>query len=306
MADSHKSTSATATPDLDKQLFGKNKFLAQVNWDYQATSFKEYATQSSVGNTSLGYKVKLRQGQLLVRQADKIEEIHLLSYRNEQFLAEWLQYSPAGLVRIDTAFGELKLKTWANLCNRFGKRIFLRIPRYRQLPEYFSPIRWCLKRSLDWAIAASLLIILSPLFIVLAALIRISSAEPVITKQWCVGKRGQLFYLYNFRTTTWGSWMLKYNLDKLPQLFNVLQGNMSFVGRYRQTLYDAINISPQQQLLNALPGITGVWQVKKQFGLSLADKFNAEQQYLKHWSLWQDFKIFLITITQLFCRKANS
>ncbi|BAY11971.1 heterocyst development glycosyltransferase HepC [Calothrix sp. NIES-2098] len=302
MPDSYKSTSATATPDLDKQLFGNQQFLAQVDsWNYQVTGFKEYATQSSIANTSLGYKIKLRQGQLLVRQAENLEDIHLLSYRNEQFLTEWLQYSPAGLVRIDAAFGELKLKTWANLCNRFGKRIFLRIPRYRQLPEYSSPIRWCCKRSLDWAIAAALLIILSPLLLMLAVLNRISSPEPVITKKWCVGRRGKLFYLYNFRCTTWS------NLDKLPQLFNILQGDMSFVGRHPQPLYDAINISPQQQqLLNALPGITGVWQVKNQFNLSLADKIDAEKQYLKSWSLWQDFKILLIRITQKFFGKANS
>ncbi|OUL18787.1 hypothetical protein BV372_33925 [Nostoc sp. T09] len=278
-----------------------------MNWNYQVTGFKEYATQSSVGNIGPGYKVKLRQGQLLVRQAEKLEDIHLLSYRNEQFLAEWLQYSPAALVRIDTAFDELRLKTWANLCNRFGKRIFLRIPRYRQLPEYSTPIRWWLKRSLDWAIAATLLIILSPLFLMLAALICISSPESVITKQCCVGRRGKLFYIYNFRSPAWGSWMLKYNLDKLPQLFNILQGNMSFVGRYPQTLYETINISPQQQqLLNALPGITGIWQVKNQFGLSLADKFNTEQQYLKNWSLWKDLKIVLLTIVNTFLRQVNS
>ncbi|MGF1960577.1 MAG: heterocyst development glycosyltransferase HepC [Aulosira sp. DedVER01a] len=205
MADSHKSKSATATPELDKELFGNNQFLAQVkSWDYQVTGFKDYATQSSVGNTSPSYKIKLCQGQLLVRQAEKLEDIHLLSYRNEQFLAEWLQYSPAGLVRIDTAFGELRLKTWANLCKRFGKRIFLRIPPYQQLPEYSSPIRWCLKRSLDLITAATLLIILSPLLLMLAAVIRISSPEPVITKQCCVGKRGKLFYLYNF-SSTWGA-----------------------------------------------------------------------------------------------------
>ena len=136
----------------------------------QASSSKEYTFNDS-GHIYPRYKIKLRLGQLLVRQASNAEEIHLLSSRNEQFLAEWLQYCDARLVRIDPVFGESKLQTWANLCKRFDKEIFLWIPRHRELPEYRYRILWLLKRSLDWIIAAILLIILSPVLVAIALIL---------------------------------------------------------------------------------------------------------------------------------------
>ncbi|MGI2906435.1 heterocyst development glycosyltransferase HepC [Tolypothrix sp. VBCCA 56010] len=275
----------------------KEKLLESVNWDCQLTSTEEYASKHS-GQIYPSYKIKLRLGQLLVRQANIAEEIHLLSSRNEQFLAEWLQYCSAGLVRIDPVFGECKLKTWAKLCKRFDKKIFLWIPRNRELPEYRHPIRWLVKRSLDWIIAFVLLIILSPVFGAIA-LKSIYLKKPIFTEQWCVGKQGKLFQIYNFQLQhpndsskqlprKFG--MLPYKLEKLPQLFNVLKGEMSLVGRRQTMLHDAIKISPENKnLLNALPGITGAWQLKDKTD-------NCEQNYIKYWSLSQDLKILLLTI----------
>lgn len=275
----------------------KEKLLESVNWDCQVTNREEYASKHS-GQIYPSYKIKLRLGQLLVRQANIAEEIHLLSSRNEQFLAEWLQYCSAHLVRIDPVFGECKLKTWAKLCKRFDKKIFLWIPRNRELPEYRHPILWLVKRSLDWIIAFVLLIIFSPVFSAIA-LKSIYLKKPIFTKQWCVGKQGKLFQIYNFQLQHPNNsskqlphkfGMLPYKLEKLPQLFNVLKGEMSLVGRRQTMLHDAIKISPESKnLLNALPGITGAWQLKDKTD-------NCDQNYIKYWSLSQDLKILLLTI----------
>ena len=266
--------------------------------DYQVTSAKEYVSKHS-GQIYPSYKIKLRLGQLLVRQGSIAEEIHLLSSQNEQFLAEWLQYCRAHLVRIDPVFGECKLKTWAKLCYAVDKKIFLWIPRHRELPEYRYPILWLLKRSLDWIIAFVLLIILSPVLGAIA-LKSIYFKRPIFTEEWCVGKQGKLFPLYNFQDLQQPNHsskqlsrklgMRKSNLEKLPQLFNVLKGEMSLVGRQPIMLHDAIKIgSESKSLLNALPGITGAWQLKDKID-------NCDQSYIKYWSLSQDFKILLLTI----------
>jgi lipopolysaccharide/colanic/teichoic acid biosynthesis glycosyltransferase len=264
----------------------KEKLLESVNWDYQVTSSKEYTFNHS-GQIYPRYKIKLRLGQLLVRQASNAEEIHLLSSRNEQFLAEWLQYCDARLVRIDPVFGESKLETWANLCKRFDKEIFLWIPRHRELPEYHYPILWLLKRSLDCIIAAILLIILSPVLMAIA-LKSIYLRKPMFAQQWCVCKQGKLFQIYNFQDLQEPN--NTSNRQQLAQLFNVLKGEMSLGGRQPKMLHDAIKISPESKnLLNALPGITGAWQLKNQTD-------NCEQSYIKYWSLSQDLKILLLTI----------
>ncbi|MBW4480087.1 MAG: sugar transferase [Tolypothrix brevis GSE-NOS-MK-07-07A] len=276
----------------------KEKLLESVNWDYQVTNAEEYAFKHS-GQMYPGYKIKLRLGQLLVRQGSIAEEIHLLSSRNEQFLTEWLQYSEAHLVRIDPVFGECKLKTWAKLCKGFDKKIFLWIPRHRELPEYRYPILWLLKLLLDWIIAFVLLIILSPALGAIA-LKSIYLKKAIFTEQWCVGKQGELFLLYNFQDLQQPNdnskqlprkfGMRKSNLEKLPQLFNVLKGEMSLVGRQPIMLHDAIKISSESKnLLNALPGITGAWQLKDKID-------NCEQSYIKSWSLSQDLKILLLTM----------
>ncbi|MCV3213848.1 sugar transferase [Plectonema radiosum NIES-515] len=266
--------------------------------DYQVISAEGYVSKHS-RQIYPSYKIKLRLGQLLVRQGSIAQELHLLSSRNEQFLAEWLQYCPAHLVRIDPVFGECKLKTWAKLCYAVDKKIFLWIPRHRELPEYRHPILWLLKRSLDWIIAFVLLIILSPVLGAIA-LKSLYLKKPIFAEEWCVGKQGKLFLLYNFQDLQQPDYsskqlsrkfgMRKYNLKKLPQLFNVLKGDMSLVGRQPIMLHDAIKIgSESKNLLNALPGITGAWQLKEKID-------NCDQSYIKYWSLSQDLKILLLTI----------
>jgi len=103
------------------------------------------------------------------------------------------------------------------------------------------------------------------------------------------------------RVTSVGRWLRRHSLDELPQLINVLRGEMSLVGPRPWALYDVVRISPDlQQRLNALPGMTGAWQVQArstQLDISVVNR--SDLQYLESWSLRRDFKFLLLTIPKV-------
>lgn len=316
--------SAFSTVQLEGEVIGREDF---PNYRVATQPLHDTAEANDSGLCQL----RLRLGQLLVRKARRMEDVHLISTRNKRFLSEWLQYSPARLVRIEPELGEFRLKMWADLCHQFDKAVFLRLPLHRDLPHHHSPIAWLVKRCLDWMAAAVLVTLFSPLLLLLAALIRIQSPGPIFFRQWRVGERGRLFRIYKFRTmvqnaeqqhhkvmvnqdqtglhkrqddpriTPLGRLMRKYSLDELPQLFNVLQGEMSLVGPRPWALYDAIRISSVgQKRLNALPGITGDWQVKARSTMLDLEAVNrGDLNYLSRWTLWQDLKILLMTVPKV-------
>lgn len=300
-------------------------FGVRFSDNYSADSLLKH---NPLESEHLNYEVKLQQGQLLVRLSQSDSHISLLSSRNKQFLTEWLQYCPARLVRIDPALGAVKLQLWADACMQAGKVIFLRVPPEHKLPKRQSPVSWWLKRLVDWIVAVLLLLIFSPVFLGLALLIYFHSPGPIFSHQWCVGERGKLFQTLKFRTaflneteyyqatnyqqdlhnckdelpiTPLGYWMRKSSLDKLPQLFNVVRGEMSLVGPHAWALKDAIRISfDAQKRLNALPGITGTWQVKaKSEMLDLELGNHCEVAYLRNWSLLKDLRILLMALSKL-------
>ncbi len=165
----------------------------------------------------------------------------------------------------------------------------------------------------------------------IAALIKASTPGPVLFRQWRVGQRGKLFRVLKFRTMTvnaedshhqvmadqmhtnlhkrdddpritpLGRWLRKYSFDELPQLLNVLLGEMSLVGPRPWALYDAVRIRPDLlERLNALPGITGAWQIQARSHLLDIDKVSdLDLDYLRNWSLAKDFKILLRTVPKV-------
>ena len=272
------------------------------------------------------YNLKWRQGQLLVNLGYSVKQPHLPSLESEQCLVECLKRSPVRLIRIVPELGEPCLKFWASACEQASKVVFLRLPAAYQLPSKRCPLCWGLKRLIDLSAAALLLLTLIPVILGLVCFMRFQSAEPIFYEQWCVGERGKLFRLLKFRTkvtnaqtlyhqlileqknrlhceddqsiTPLGRWMRKCSLDKLPQLFNVLRGEMSLVGPSPCTLDDAVRISPEaQQQLNALPGIIAPRQKEARSKLLDLDALECcNLEYLSRWSLWQDLKILLLTI----------
>lgn len=274
------------------------------------------------------YTLKLRQEQLLVKLSHEFKQPYK-SFDSEQRLVKFLKDLPVQRVRIELNLGDSRIRFWANACKQAKKAVFLKLPSSYDLPRQRSPLSWWLKRLLDLSLAALLLLLLSPVMLGLALAIHFYSPGPIFFQQWRVGQRGKLFRIIKFRTmvinaeklhykvmgdqkglhkrkddpriTPLGRLMRKYSLDELPQLFNVLKGDMSLVGPRPWALYDAIRISPKgQQRLNALPGITGAWQLQARSNLLDLDAVNnCDLEYLRSWSLGWDLKILLLTIPKV-------
>lgn len=277
-----------------------------------------------------------RRTQLLVLQAagkhDRTSRQPLLPplYDSDR-LTECLKRSPVQRVRIDPVLGESMIKDWAEACEQSRKSLYLRLPPAAHLPNRRREILWFCKRLFDWAVAAILLVLLSPLLVLIGSAIAMTSPGSIFFSQWRVGERGRLFRVLKFRTmvmdaekahhrvmanqaadslhkreddpriTAIGKWLRRYSLDELPQLINVLRGEMSLVGPRPWALYDAVRIRPELQTrLNALPGITGAWQIEARSTLLDLDAVNdRDLEYLRNWSLKGDFKILLRTVPKV-------
>jgi lipopolysaccharide/colanic/teichoic acid biosynthesis glycosyltransferase len=175
-----------------------------------------------------------------------------------------------------------------------------------------------IKRSLDVVVAAVALVVLSPLLAVLWVLIRLRMGSPVLFRQLRPGRHGRPFELVKFRTmtdtrdadgarlpdaqrlTALGRWLRRTSLDELPELLNVLQGDMSLVGP-RPLLMEYLPLySPEQARRHEVrPGITGWAQVNGRNTVSWPDKFAYDVWYVDHRSTRLDGEILWRTVTQV-------
>lgn len=172
------------------------------------------------------------------------------------------------------------------------------------------------KRIMDFVASLTALIILSPLIALSAVLVKISDGGSVIFKQRRPGKDGKIFTVYKFRTmsektedengrelsdvermTKIGSFLRKTSLDELPQLFNVLKGDMSFIGP-RPLLCEYLELYTPYQMRRheVLPGISGLAQVNGRNAITWEKKFDYDVYYVDHMSFWLDLKIIFKTI----------
>lgn len=209
-------------------------------------------TDQQRDNHSPQCQILWRQGQLLVRLSQDIKQLYLPSLESEQELVRCLKHSPVRLVRIDATLGEAALKSWANACEQVGKPMFLRGTVTQKLKGKQSQFSWCLMRLIDAIAALLFLMLLSPVMLAIAVLMYVYSPGRLFSLSWQVGARGKLFRAIKFRTTPanddscttpLGRWMYKYSLDELPQLINVLRGEMSLVGPGSLSLSKAVRLS---------------------------------------------------------------
>ncbi|TLS52174.1 sugar transferase [Paenibacillus antri] len=187
---------------------------------------------------------------------------------------------------------------------------------------------YALKRIFDVVLSSIGLLIMSPLLGLVAILIKLEDGGPVLYKQIRIGKNGKMFGMYKFRSmvrnaeqllpqlsdknemdgaafkikndprvTRIGRILRKYSIDELPQLLNVLKGNMSLVGP-RPPLPNEVDLYGdwEWRRLEVLPGITGLWQVSGRSDLSFQQWINLDIYYIENWSLGLDVKIMLKTI----------
>jgi len=189
-----------------------------------------------------------------------------------------------------------------------------------------------LKRTFDLALTIPGLVAFAPVFALIAVLIKRDSAGPVFFRQVRMGCNGRTFRIWKFRTMTldaderksevahlnqhlqnggdprmfkipddprvtrFGRWLRRYSLDELPQLFNVVRGEMSLVGPRPLILDEDQHVLEwARQRLNLKPGCTGPWQVQGRSGISFEEMVKFDYLYVTSWSLWSDFRLILRT-----------
>ena len=181
------------------------------------------------------------------------------------------------------------------------------------------------KRLFDLALTLPGLVLISPVMLAVAALVRWKHGSPVLFSQVRPGYRGELFTLRKFRTMTdardpqgnllpdaerltpLGRFLRASSLDELPELFNVLRGEMSLVGP-RPLLVEYLDrYTPEQARRHeVLPGITGWAQINGRNALTWEEKFRLDVWYVDHWSLALDLKILWLTLVKVFRREGIS
>lgn len=179
-----------------------------------------------------------------------------------------------------------------------------------------------LKRILDLAVAGLWIIILSPLMGLIALLIWLSMGQPIFFRQTRSGLHGKPFEMIKFRTMTHslddqgqllpdherltplGKLLRSLSLDELPELFNVLQGDMSLVGPRPLLMRYLDRYTPEQRRRHDVkPGITGWAQVNGRNDLTWEEKFSLDLWYVAHQTFWLDLKILALTVVEILRRK---
>lgn len=192
---------------------------------------------------------------------------------------------------------------------------------FKLLPKGTSLV----KRFMDLVLTIPILIILSPILILIGILVGIFHGFPILFRQKRPGYHGEIFTIYKFRTmrnmldksgsplpdekrlTKFGRFLRAFSLDELPELFNVIKGEMSLVGP-RPLLIEYLPRYNQEQARrhDVLPGITGWAQVHGRNELTWVEKFKLDVWYVDHHSLWLDIKILGLTLIKVLKREGIS
>ena len=189
------------------------------------------------------------------------------------------------------------------------------------MPNGFPPF----KRVFDLLLSIPGIILISPLLLALAVLVRIKLGSPVLFRQVRPGYKSQLFTINKFRSMTdqkspdgsllpdadrlppFGRFLRSTSLDELPELINVLRGEMSLVGpRPLLTTYVQRYTPEQSRRQDVLPGITGWAQINGRNALTWEEKFQLDVWYVDHWSIWLDIRILALTLWKVIKREGIS
>lgn len=188
--------------------------------------------------------------------------------------------------------------------------------------KYKTPL---IKRLFDIIVSALVLVILSPLLLAVGLIIYITHGKPVLFLHTRPGLGGKPFNLVKFRSmknihdedgvllpdaeriTKFGHFIRRTSIDELPEIYNVLRGDMSLVGPRPLLMQYLARYSPEQRRRHdILPGITGWAQVNGRNAITWDEKFDFDLWYIDHWSFWLDIKILFMTLFKVFKREGIS
>lgn len=200
---------------------------------------------------------------------------------------------------------------------------------------YHHPAKLFIKRMIDVMLSAAIIVLLTPLWIIVPVIIRLDSPGPALFRQERVGRHGRRFIMYKFRSmvqnaeqmlpqvqtlnemdgpvfkitddprfTRLGKFLRRTSIDELPQLLNVLKGDMSLVGPRPPIFAEVLRYSPwQRKRLSVTPGITCLWQVSGRNKIKFDEWMQLDLQYINNWSLLLDVKILCKTILAVLSQK---
>lgn len=182
--------------------------------------------------------------------------------------------------------------------------------------------RRLIKRVMDCILSFIAIIVLSPILLIVALLVRLKLGSPVIFKQERPGMNEKIFTLYKFRTmsdardangtllpdnirlTRFGRFLRSTSLDELPELFNILKGDMAIIGpRPLLVEYLPLYNEHQKKRHEVRPGLSGLAQISGRNAISWEEKFDLDVLYVDNVGLWQDWKIILLTLKKVFVRE---
>lgn len=180
----------------------------------------------------------------------------------------------------------------------------------------------CIKRKIDFIVSLIALVVFSPILILVAILVRFNLGSPVIFKQERPGLNEQIFTLYKFRTmsnekdqwgellpdelrlTKFGKFLRSTSLDELPELWNIMRGDMSIVGPRPLEVYYLPYYNEEERLRHSvMPGLTGLAQINGRTAIDWETRFYYDNMYVKNITFLGDIKIILKTIIKVFKRE---
>lgn len=176
-----------------------------------------------------------------------------------------------------------------------------------------------LKRPMDFILSLMAIIVLSPVLIIVGVLVRFKLGSPVLFKQKRPGLNEKIFTMYKFRTMTdekddngellpdsvrltkFGRMLRSTSLDELPELFNILKGDMSIVGPRPQLVRDMVFMTPEQRIRHTIhPGLTGWAQVNGRNNVTWEEKLSLDLEYFNEITFVKDIKIIFMTVAKVF------
>jgi exopolysaccharide biosynthesis polyprenyl glycosylphosphotransferase len=209
------------------------------------------------------------------------------------------------------------------------------VPLFELRPPVFAGLDWATKRLFDIVVSTGIIIIGAPLWVLIALAVKLDSPGPIFYRDRRVGLAERQFGMFKFRSmyidagerqagleasneasgplfkikddprvTRVGSFLRRYSIDELPQVLNVVRGEMSLVGPRPLPLRDYVQLEDwHRKRYLVLPGMTGLWQVSGRIELTFDDLVRLDFYYLENWSIWLDISILTKTLPAVLARR---